>query len=1017
MADIKIAGTLRSGAADGKIAVASEVFDEPKGRYQSEINDDATKAKVVADKAAADIGVDSTTLLQGGIDSDGKENTSSYFLRTSRFTTFKLEVNNGYTIGQLAQYDLAGNFVALYNGYPQIEGVEWTPQSVVATDKNYYWVAIVFKGNSPNTTISYREDVVKSFASGLYYYMQGGESDPQSAAQQAKTIVNRTIEQLPNEEDLTLSDGKMQLANRAAEIKDDKVSSLGYVVLRKNKSFAEQVKGHKNTIFEVRYNFDLGGVFGDTYNTAGAVIPENCVLKFNGGKISNGSIFAYRTRIDANPVEIFDNVTFIGNIYAKNLYIEWWGGLGDVATHNNVNAMHEALNAKISGDIQLLPKKYYFAEVHPDDATFESKGNTYTNEGFSILMKGSKTIKGFHKKTIITTARTEDDNAVDNSLILMIDSNNIVKDLIVEGNSAIDKQDKTSIGIQMGIFVFNDTETIIDEVTGVKYGEFSDSESPYAINGGVTNVSIRQCAIGLSADFQWDNNLNDITATYNRIGVLCRSTTPHFYNLISERNKYGLISTNSGVTLYNSTFQGNAVAIKMDSVENLLEGCYFENNIEERIDTPFQGWNFYEPGYLQGNLICGTIKTVGSLTLIKNKFTWGGALCYVDKCNNFSVIGKHNLSGFKLTENCKTYYLDNISSVNLTKEDSYRSGVASSDKVSVPFLSIRDFSECAFSNGKLAYYKITPIRFIGNTKLEEDDLKIYRTSDGSRSFAITINDFSLLDKQADLHFVFDVEIPKTKSLSIGALLQVNHADGTFTAFNNATKNIYGSVRRLIATITKADLYKYKDTFVSIKYSFSTYKTGYNTDVFVSEEDDLNVNPLIIRGIYIYSGDVLVNESLNSYKPFAQDVDILKVKKALTLPTEKIVGYKADDEYKIIYSDARKGVAIIKGNQYQLPNGISGTDYGRYHRTMPEVAEGDKSKMVGYDIYDTKNKKPLWWNGEMWVDAAGQPNVKSSGSTSERPTGVSAGFQYFDSTLSKPIWWNGTAWVDSTGTEV
>lgn len=304
----KIGNALTSSAANHVVAVSEDIYDESKGRYQSDINEDAVKAKIVADKAAADIGVDSTTLLQGGIDSDGKENVSSYYLRTSRFSTFKLEVNDGYTIGQLAQYDLVGNFINLYNDYTQsIEGVEWTPTSVVATDKNYYWTAIVFKGNSPTTAISPREAVVKTFASGLYYYMEGSESDPQSAAQQAKMVVDRTIEQLPNTQDLVLVDEKMQLANRAAAVKDGKIANLGYVILRPDKSFVEQVVD-ANTIYEIRYEFDLQG--------GTVTIKEGCTLKFVGGKLSNGYIVFNNCRIEAERDEhIFDNISFKSNIY------------------------------------------------------------------------------------------------------------------------------------------------------------------------------------------------------------------------------------------------------------------------------------------------------------------------------------------------------------------------------------------------------------------------------------------------------------------------------------------------------------------------------------------------------------------------------------------------------------------------------------------------------------------------------------------------------------------------------
>ena len=46
---------------------------------------------------------------------------------------------------------------------------------------------------------------------------------------------------------------------------------MGYVILRKNKTFAEQVT-KTNTIYEIRYDFDLGG--------ESVTIPEDCVLKF-----------------------------------------------------------------------------------------------------------------------------------------------------------------------------------------------------------------------------------------------------------------------------------------------------------------------------------------------------------------------------------------------------------------------------------------------------------------------------------------------------------------------------------------------------------------------------------------------------------------------------------------------------------------------------------------------------------------------------------------------------------------
>ena len=74
--------------------------------------------------------------------------------------------------------------------------------------------------------------------------------------------------------------------------------------------------------------------------------------------------------------------------------------------------------------------------------------------------------------------------------------------------------------------------------------------------------------------------------------------------------------------------------------------------------------------------------------------------------------------------------------------------------------------------------------------------------------------------------------------------------------------------------------------------------------------------------------------------------------------------------------------------------------------------------VGRHIFDYSYKKPVWWNGEKWVDYDGySSDGNRSGATALRPTGVNTGFVYFDSSLGKPIWWTGSKWVDATGAGV
>lgn len=119
-----------------------------------------------------------------------------------------------------------------------------------------------------------------------------------------------------NEEDLSIPEGgKLQFANRVYNAQQP--NGMGYVILRKNKTFAEQVT-ESNTIYEIRDTFNLGGVSVN--------IPAGCVLYFNGGKISNGTINGASTQIDATPYLIFDNISFSGSFLCE-AFPEWVGDI------------------------------------------------------------------------------------------------------------------------------------------------------------------------------------------------------------------------------------------------------------------------------------------------------------------------------------------------------------------------------------------------------------------------------------------------------------------------------------------------------------------------------------------------------------------------------------------------------------------------------------------------------------------------------------------------------------------
>ena len=107
-----------------------------------------------------------------------------------------------------------------------------------------------------------------------------------------------------DEEDITTEGDTPQ--TQVLKLKDRAYDSLnasgkGYKILRKN---WQQINGERknvltqeminepNTIYEIRYNFNLGGNVVE--------IPDNCALNFNGGSLVNGEIIGNNTFIIHN---------------------------------------------------------------------------------------------------------------------------------------------------------------------------------------------------------------------------------------------------------------------------------------------------------------------------------------------------------------------------------------------------------------------------------------------------------------------------------------------------------------------------------------------------------------------------------------------------------------------------------------------------------------------------------------------------------------------------------------------
>ena len=92
------------------------------------------------------------------------------------------------------------------------------------------------------------------------------------------------------------------------------------VTLRPKKPLTTQIN-KANTTYVIRKDFDLEG---QTLK-----MPENCVLKFNGGKLINGTICGSQTHIAAKKSLVLKNISIEGSWDNEEGYPEWFGAAND----------------------------------------------------------------------------------------------------------------------------------------------------------------------------------------------------------------------------------------------------------------------------------------------------------------------------------------------------------------------------------------------------------------------------------------------------------------------------------------------------------------------------------------------------------------------------------------------------------------------------------------------------------------------------------------------------------------
>lgn len=128
-------------------------------------------------------------------------------------------------------------------------------------------------------------------------------------------VINGNVVNAPDEEDITTDENHLlKLKNRSG------LNGMGYIIVRQDETFKNQVDvsqaGVVGTIYEIRYDFDLGG--------ATVTLPADCVLNFTGGKLTNGTLVMNNTSL-MGQVDLEVNTS--GSCADLIGYQSWFGGI------------------------------------------------------------------------------------------------------------------------------------------------------------------------------------------------------------------------------------------------------------------------------------------------------------------------------------------------------------------------------------------------------------------------------------------------------------------------------------------------------------------------------------------------------------------------------------------------------------------------------------------------------------------------------------------------------------------
>ena len=810
-----------------------------------------------------------------------------------------------------------------------VEGVEY---SVYQSANTYQQGSIEIKIND----IQYDTD---SYIAHLIEEVLSLKTKAEGIEEEVRTIAD--------EETITVNDNnKVALKNRPMKrnLDTNEVIQKGYVILRETDDFKQVVESYTegHVIFEIDYAFDLGG--------QSVTIPEGCTLKFEGGRISNGTLKLssncdivgsptfVNCRIvihgtESNPIEgiKLENITLDGN------YVDEVDALLHCAWVDNLKIRNLTIKNRyhLTGNSTCKDDQY--------SATFFSSCKNVYIDGY------------FANEGIYPWC------------FAMYWCENVVID-----NAVIDDRNNdvsvTSSPIWTGLQIYFSTDVTLRHfyIYDSSGSGSWDTITLEQVNqlGSVANLACRNLLVEDSyfeggKAFDCSNELaNGIGSTMPTTWMPSDFDTTTIWSLSDMTLRK--VSTKNALGISGGSLAGQkSFVVDNCNVESLVP------HINSRT-IGISGKN------VERVVISNTyLKNTSTVYINENPtIIYSDASIRIDGCT-YATKRTHT-----------TYIISNTSSI----VDDLPIGVAPLHDLSVVNCNIYTPSSTLLKLSYPNYYNVDSIIIKNNI------------IDGYL--------FSIMKNNA-------VDIGKWGTLSVlGNVIKQSHVFTNYTTYNNITDDCD------IFSFMDNDCYRFAMTLMGTKpkkivrniLSHNVDNTAIvKLDGAVIDNVTIESNSFLNVSSWTGTGTIYVNLDDTT------DASAFSVGYGVSIKNNKA---KMTRGTTVTTDDACQEIAY-KSNQR------SSTTYNPGEMTVGTDANKPiRFAYKGCMYFNTTLGKPIWWNGNAWVDEDGANltsviRVRGTKAQAEAMelTSANAGLKYYatDSNLNKYIMWNGTAWTNLDGT--